>query len=640
MPQILQREIKGKAERTLTVERASINPDARTVELALSSETPYERWYGIEILGHGPGEVDMSRITNGAALLFGHNTGDQIGVVESARLDPDRVLRVIVRFSRSARAEEIFQDVIDGIRSKVSVGYQTSDYVMTKGIDGTPDTYRFTGWQPMEASIVSVPADDTVGVGRALEAEEPPPTPQSPVAIDRTVKESPMTPEEIAAAQKAAEDLKKTTSDQMRAERIEALQLQAIASHLGLGKEASEILASDKPLAEARVQIMGLVAAKGAQPLPGPGTDMSSKEAREYSYTRAIQGSIARREGTPFAHCFEDEISETIFKNLPPGYQSKGGIFVPMQLREPKPPQQRAGLTTTTQYSGAELAYTQYGGELIELLRNYAAVIGMGARVMTGLTNAISFPKQSGAGTAYWMGENSGADVTESELTTAVVTVSPKTLMGLTKFSRQLLMQSVVAVEPMVRSDLAEVHALAIDRASLHGTGASNNITGIYKTSGVGAYAMGGVPTHGKLQDMITAVAVANALMRNLGWLTTPGMAGLLAQTLRSSVAGADYIWTGGYQDGTGLINGYKAIATNQVSALMSTLDVSGGTSHGCVFGNWNDLLIAMFGALELLTDPYTLAGQAMIRVTSYQACDVEVRHPASFEVATGATLT
>ena len=625
-----QRAIQGQWERTvqLNFERSSINEDARTVELALSSETPYDRWYGTEILGHGPGEVDLSRLTNKAAFLMDHNARDQVGVIESARLDADRVLRCLVRFGRSARAQEVFQDVADGIRTKVSVGYMTSDYTMTKGENGAADTYRFTGWTPFEGSLVSIPADDTVGVGRAAEIPAPENREQTatpPAAPAGTAMEANMATENDAAAQKAAEE-------KLRDERTQALQLQAIAEKLGLGKEARELLASEKPLEQVRSELQAIMAERGAQPIPGPGVDMNKKEVGQYSIARALLADLTRREGGKFERCFEDEISEQIQRNLPSGYKAKGGMFVPTQFR--------AGLDSATSTAGAELKYTEFGGELIELLRNFCAVSQLGARMLPGLTAPISFPKQTGGATASWVAENGGADASASALTLGTVTLSPKTIQGTTSFSRQLLMQSVLAVEPMVREDLAAAHALAIDKAAIHGTGANNQPTGIYRTASINTKAMGGVPSFGKLQDMITAVAVSNALMRNLGWMTTPGMAGLLAQTLVASAAGSKMIWDGGYQDGTGRLNGYQAYATNQVSALMNVLVDTGGTSHGIIFGNWNDLLIGMWGALELITDPYALKKQGMIEVTSFQMADVEVRHAGSFACATGATLS
>ena len=168
-------KIKGKEIGTLnrTYGLENANEDKRTVELAFSSEEPYERFFGMEVLDHSENAVDMSRMTGGAPFLLGHDHNDQIGVIESARIDDDKIGRAVVRFSKSNRAEEIFQDVLDGIRTKVSVGYAVNDMELAeKGKDGNPDTYRVTKWMPFEASLVSIPADDSVGVGRSTEHNE------------------------------------------------------------------------------------------------------------------------------------------------------------------------------------------------------------------------------------------------------------------------------------------------------------------------------------------------------------------------------------------------------------------------------------------------------------------------------------
>ena len=166
-------QIKGKniesLERTFSLREA--NEADRTAEIAFSSEEPYERWFGVEILDHSSKSVDMDRITNAAPLLLDHDRQDQIGVVTSARIDDDKVGRAVVKFSRSAKGEEIFRDVLDGIRTKVSVGYQVKDMKLVSETEGV-DTYRVTDWMPFEVSLVSIPADDSVGVGRNDEPEE------------------------------------------------------------------------------------------------------------------------------------------------------------------------------------------------------------------------------------------------------------------------------------------------------------------------------------------------------------------------------------------------------------------------------------------------------------------------------------
>lgn len=161
----------SKESRSFELQRDQTNSEERTVEIAFSSEEEYKRWWGIEILGHSRGEIRLERLQNRAPFLADHNTKDQIGVVEDVRLDSDGVARAKVRFSRSARGEEIFQDVLDGIRSKISVGYIIHDYKSVESRDGE-EVFRVTDWEPYEISVVSVPADDTVGVGRELETEQ------------------------------------------------------------------------------------------------------------------------------------------------------------------------------------------------------------------------------------------------------------------------------------------------------------------------------------------------------------------------------------------------------------------------------------------------------------------------------------
>lgn len=157
----------GVLRREATFKRAAFDADARTVELSFSSETDtVERWFGIEVLGHDAGEVDLSRLNNGAPVLWLHDWADQRGVVESARIDADRVGRAVIRFSRSPAGDQLLQDVRDGIVTKVSVGYTVNGLQLVEE-RGEVAVYRVTSWTPHEISMVSVPADDTVGVGRS-----------------------------------------------------------------------------------------------------------------------------------------------------------------------------------------------------------------------------------------------------------------------------------------------------------------------------------------------------------------------------------------------------------------------------------------------------------------------------------------
>ena len=672
--------------RMLSFERAGIDIANRTVPISVSSDTDKILRYvtgkgvGYEVLAHESlASIDLSRFSgpNGGPILWSHDDEQIIGRFAPVSVSGGK-LRGVARFAEagvSPKSDEIFGLIRDSIVTDTSCRYEYDEAdVIQTGVapDGYP-IYTAKRWKLTEASFVSVPADELTGVGRSevtitvnindesVDASTDNSTESGCVETEITnvgsesgsdaadctdpncTEDSPCA-DCVAGGRKCAPTRALTTGlprptmeapmetntgsvDQTQIT-LEVLQLRSIAANLGKGKEAEEILAA-KPLPEARALINTLLATASAP--VAPSMDMSKKEAQEYSYARAIQNALGRMEGEKVARSFEDEVADTIEKGLPANYARKGGVLVPLQLR--------TTLTSGGSGTGAEGVYTTYGGELIELLRNYAATIKMGARVLNGLQGPVSFPKQTADASAVWVAENPGSDVTDTNPTFGTVTLSPKLLQGATAFSRSLMAQSVFSVESVVRQSLAAAHALAYDKALLHGTGASNQPTGVYKISGVNTVAFGGVPTYALLQDMITEVAKDNALMGTLGFITNPGIAGVLSKTLESSVAGAKYIWGGDRQDGT--VCGYKAASTNQVSAVMSTLDATGGAQQGIIYGNWSDCLIGTWGGgLELILDPYTLKKQALIEVASYQMADVAVRHAQSFCVSTGATLS
>lgn len=159
-------EVKKNNKREMRIQELPTN-DSREVLLAFSSETPVVRCINgkdyNEILLHTAESVDLSRLKNGAALLFNHDFDNHIGIVEDANIDSDKVGRALVRFSSVGMGDEKYLQVQEGILRKVSVGYEINDYQ----IDG--DNLIVTNWAPYEISMVSVPADDLVGVGRSAE---------------------------------------------------------------------------------------------------------------------------------------------------------------------------------------------------------------------------------------------------------------------------------------------------------------------------------------------------------------------------------------------------------------------------------------------------------------------------------------
>jgi HK97 family phage major capsid protein len=642
--------------RSVAVETGKTKAEERTVELAFSSETPVVRWWGIEVLSHDPGAMEISRMESGGPVLMDHNTRDLVGVVEECRCDEDKKGRAVVRFSKSVRAEEVFQDILDGIRKNVSVGYDVNDakeldpkempreLVELSAREKLP-VYRISSWTPMEISMVAVPADPSVGVGRSEEAAGP----QAPAPVEAAVRADPAVDlkrnEESAAPQapgkilaKAAEEKEvrvmpeeksKSPDEILAAERARVEEINALCSRHNMPHDVRDKAIREGASIESfRGTVLERIGTEKPL-LPPPGeVGMSKKEDKEYSIVRAL---LASATGDWSKASFELEVSRQIAKRV--GKESKG-FFLPTDL------QVRAPLSTTVPAAGGATVQTTIY-PLIELLRNRMMVRNMGASVFSGLSGNVAFPRQTAAATLYWTGEVPGADVTESEATFDQAVLTPKTAQATTAYSRQLLAQASIDIESFVRNDLVRINALGLDLASINGSGSANQPRGILNQTGIGSVAggtNGAAPGWSHVVGLESSVAIANADLGELGYLTNTSVRGKLKQVQKATYL--DFIWKdapGG--NGIGEMNGYKAGASNQVPANL-TKGTSVGVCSAILFGNWTELLIGEWGVLELITDPYAQKKKGNIEVTSFIMADINVRHAVSFAAMVDALTT
>lgn len=369
---------------------------------------------------------------------------------------------------------------------------------------------------------------------------------------------------------------------------------------------------------------------RGVRPAPmaDPNIGMSPQDIRQYSLVRAINGMVT---GDWRNARLEMEASEAVAKRT--GLTPQG-LFVPYDWMVGSQ-EQRDLVKGTSTAGGHTVATNLLAQNFIDLLRNRMVLQQAGITVLSGLVGDIAIPRQTGGATAYWVAE-SGAP-TESQQAFDQVTMSPKTLGAFTDMSRKLLKQSSLDVEAFVRQDLAAVTGLEIDRAGLHGSGSSNQPTGVAATSGIGSVAGGTnglAPTRTHLVNLETEVAQDNADVGNLAYITNTKVRGKLKLTEVASNTG---IWT--WQDGPTPLNGYRALVSNQVSSAL-TKGSSSGVCSAIFFGNWRDLLMGMWGGLDLMVDPYTASTTGTVRVIVLQDVDIAVRHPESFAAMLDALTT
>jgi HK97 family phage major capsid protein len=580
--------------RELRLTERAIDLEARTVDLAFASETPVERWYGYEILQCKPENVRLARINNAGALLCNHEWDEQIGVVVNAAVAPDGRCRATVKFSRAAAAEEFFQDVIDGIRQLVSVGYLI--HAVEERTEANVTTYTITDWEPYEISLVSVPADVTVGVGRSL--------PPTEVKLMSDKPENTGAPEPTPAP---VIDIARHQTDARQAERQRCARLTALAQRFGHADVAARMIADGSPES---AFIDHLAAERDRQPPPKLITDldMPKRERAQYSILRACDAYL-KRDWSKAG--LELEASRTISDKL--GREARG-FFVPMdiQLLAARTALSQRAMMVGDDTAGGYLVGESDLGLFIEALRANSVLMTLGATVLDGLVGDVSIPRVNTSATFYWLNED--AAPTASEMTIGAVNLRPRTVAGAVPITRKLLQQTANSVEMMVRRDMIVGAALAIDHAGIQGSGVAGQPLGLINQTGINtaAIATDNAPTFAEVVSLETEIAVDNALMGSLAYLTTPALRGALKTTKKDAGSGI-FVWENNE------MNGYRAVSSTQVP------------SNGLYFGNWTDLMMGFWGVLDLKPDESTKAASGGLVLRVFQDTDIAVRHPESF---------
>ncbi len=634
----------GRATRFLTFDRAKIDKEKRTVPVVFSTESAVDRGMYVEILDHK--KADMSRMDGRMPLLNMHNPEQQIGVVEEGAINSGEG-RALLRFSKNPLASEVFNDVVDGIRSGISVGYERTEAISRRKMTDGRDEIRFA-WMPIEISSVSIPADINAGVGRAQLIDKDP-IPElmkrnlllSPDGNDgggTVVEDAPITttraveldPSDRLSIQKEARDseLKRIKAITACADNM-ATQFPQDVDHIR--DMARKAVNADTTAAQFDRTMLDSVKNFSKIGRTAISDDMGEADIRRFSFSRAIKSIIlnGKVEG------YEKEISDGWARKT--GQQAEGfwvppSVIVGNGYRSAG--QRDTNVTNPSQ--GGDFVQTTVVTPIIEILRNRMITTKLGVQTMAGLQGNVAIPRQTGAATAYSVAEQ--VAITKSTQAINQVTMVPKRQGAWNNFTKQTLLQSSVDVENFIRNDLMQVLAIKIDKLILEGSGAGDEPTGIASTPGIGTITFGGAATWAKVLSMETAVAAGNADIGNLAYATTPATRGKWKAIVKVSTTNtAGFLWeigvpiaNGGpapdYGVGTmnfGVVNGYAAAATNQI------------TGDLVYYGNWNDVILGMWGGMDVTVDPYSVAEQATTRIIVNTFIDVAVRHPASFVIST-----
>jgi HK97 family phage major capsid protein/HK97 family phage prohead protease len=663
----------GPQRRTATLrvpsdalKRGLVDAETRTVDLVFASETPVDMWYGTEILSCAPGAMRTGTRQQSLPLLFNHRMDDLLGIVESISLGTDRLGHAQVRFGKDERGEWAMQQADDGVLVNVSFMYRV--YRWEEDVE--EETLTALDWEPYEISLVTVPADPAAGVGRSADActenavqitKRSAPIPASstqPLQADlgaaQTTNEEENAMHVRMLNRRLREQAEPTTTttpgnvappvDSQRAqqqgaeaERARIAEIDAMCRTYNIPAEVKAGMISRGATTEqARVTAADLVLQRSkGQPSADFGhtanPDLTESEKGRYSMIRAINAALT---GDWSKAGFELECSNEVSKRSGRAQQSEKSFFIPTNIPFGKRTAYAVGTPGTGTAGGTLVATNLLASSFIEVLRNKARVMQLGATVLSGLVGSVDIPRQTGQTSSFWTAE--GTNTTESEGTFDKVSLAMKTIGTYSQISRNMLMQSTPDIDMIVRNDLMAALGLGIDLAALSGSGSGGQPTGIANQAGIGSVVggtNGAAVTIDNMIDLETQVTSSNAPEDSLAYLVNAKTVGSLKK-LKSTTG--QYLWTnapGGGRSGTpGEINGYPVARSNQARSTL-TKGTSSGVCSEIFFGAWSEVVIGEWGVLEIVPNPYDAAvfknGGVLLR--ALQSVDIAVRHGASF---------
>ena len=321
-----------------------------------------------------------------------------------------------------------------------------------------------------------------------------------------------------------------------------------------------------------------------------------NKELRSYSVAKAITGKL---NGTL------DGIEREMHDELSKGRESRGIMIPTSILLETR--DQTVGTNTAGGYTVA----TQLGG-LIDRLRPTLAVQGLGATILSGLTGFLDLPKLLTGPGAYWVAED--GNTTESASTFGSIAMGPKTVSGEMQLSRRLMLQNAVALESVLRQDLAFVLAQALDKAAIAGTGVSSQPTGIL--TAITANATAETEISDIAADLIAALEIDD-VMGSGGFLTN---AKLMGRVRKVKETGTDRVIPA-----SEIFHQKPVTVSNQVASITTT--------EPLIYGNWSELVIGYWSGVDILLNPYhtDVASKGGVKLHAFLDADIAIRHEEAF---------
>ncbi|ELY8053805.1 phage major capsid protein [Salmonella enterica] len=641
--------------------------DDRIVELAFSSEAPYSRIYTDqngdpvelkEILVHDKDAVDLDVLNDKASLLFNHEFDNHIGVVVpgSARIDEDGVGRALVKFSQVGQlANETYDKVKEGTMSKVSVGYT----VLEGHADFSKGVYFVTKWQPYEISIVSVPADSSVGVGRSLNTiTDEPANNEENREVEVENKETEIKPEEEIRSEENQENKEPENEESPSDSGNSSSDSESIPQEVNPEETRSEEQPEENKPVETDELNTNTESERQeeAQPENKPEEEVFQRSAEDTEEIRAIGKHLNISEDEIQRAIEDKEITVESFKQRALNINTESKTFAKGKIKMTdtiKTLENRfdlsAALRSLSQekaLNGAEAEYSQemarqaaqrgraqrsnsvfvptsalspvVGTDIrhasfVDLLLEKSVLGSLGVNTLTGLTAPISLPRMNKNATDAFGFVNENGEGALSEVAFDGVPMSMKTFTGAVAMSRQSML-SMPNIGALVAEHLIKASRIKLEKLILGNEEVTNARAGLVKQLiDAGKVVKCGL-THKDFLVEIAKLTDAGVDEAQIALAMRGALAADLASTLRDQAV-AGYIMENG------------KIANRPVHT-------SGVLAEGAILaGDFSALTIGEWAGLEIDVDTTSLRAKGGTAVRVWADLDWAVSNPDAIRV-------
>ena len=551
--------------------------EAEFYEGTIATETPVARANGEEeILIMHPTNVELH--TKDLPLLDNHDHGKQIGVVETIRFVGKKLMAKI-RFANDEHSQMLKQDVDDKIRQNLSIGYRILNYFYENG-KKMVDKFSIH-----EVSLVPIPADPNSGIGRNSD-------------LSYSVRN-------IEFKKGKTMNEEKMSRSESRKIREEISEIRDLGKMHNMSDEADDFIANGNSLEQFRGYVLKNI--KNSEPLDLPSTigkapAFNRGYSEEYSLANAIKGCL-----DPKQRGFEFEVSQDLQRNQE--LKNEHGVIVPTDAV-------LGQRTMTVGNLAGNVSDISDSAKLIPFVQRTGVYSSIGLTEFSGMSSDVKIPRGTSVATASFLSLDGTTDITEGTPTMDSVSMSPTSLACFTEVSHKLVLQSSVDMENYLRTLMSESIANKLDQAVIHGSGASNQPTGMLNASGINVETYVSAIAYSDLANALSKLATDSIPLNGLSWVVHPDEYASLQVKDKGTDTGQFLLETGN-----------NAADINQVGTMLGyPVYVSDHVPTGEVLlARGQHSALGFFGGLELDVNPYQDFQKGSIGIRAIQDFDFQV---------------